>query len=174
MQHSIYNFPIAFSQLTKYMFRGGQPFGLDLASLNIQRGRDHGLRSYNDYRQLVGLPKMQSVDEFGPKVAFLYIKTYGDKYQVQMGLVFQVAEHLKEVYHHVDDIDLWIGGLLEAPEGGALVGYTFKEIIADQFSRLKHGDRYFYEHSPTTNPGHFSPGNISINLLLYRSFLMIL
>lgn len=65
---------------------------------------------------------------------------------------------MKQVYASPDDIDLWIGGLLETPEDGSIVGYTFREIIADQFSRLKRGDRYFYEHSPATNPGFFSTG----------------
>lgn len=60
------------------------------------------------------------------------------------------------VYKHPDDIDLWIGGLLESAKGDALVGPTFSEIIADQFSRFRRGDRYFYEHSPEINPGHLS------------------
>lgn len=50
------------------MFRAGNPFGVDLASINIQRGRDHGLRAYNDYRELVGQPRITSFDEFGPEV----------------------------------------------------------------------------------------------------------
>lgn len=50
------------------MFRAGNPFGVDLASINIQRGRDHGLRPYNDYRVLVGQPRVKSFEEFGPEV----------------------------------------------------------------------------------------------------------
>lgn len=50
------------------MFRAGQPFGVDLASLNIQRGRDHGLRPYNDYRELIGLGKIRDFEEFGANV----------------------------------------------------------------------------------------------------------
>lgn len=57
-----------FLQLTKYMFRAGNPFGVDLAAINIQRGRDHGLRPYNDYRELVGQTKIKSFDEFGEEV----------------------------------------------------------------------------------------------------------
>lgn len=53
------------------MFRAGQPFGVDLVSLNIQRGRDHGLRPYNDYRELVGLPRIKSFKEFGTNVSVL-------------------------------------------------------------------------------------------------------
>lgn len=50
------------------MFRAGNPFGVDLAAINIQRGRDHGLRPYNDYRELVGQPRIKSFEEFGPEV----------------------------------------------------------------------------------------------------------
>lgn len=52
------------------MFRAGQPFGVDLAALNIQRGRDHGLRPYNDYRVLVGLTRITAFEEFGGEVNF--------------------------------------------------------------------------------------------------------
>lgn len=67
-----------------------------------------------------------------------------------------IAERLEKAYNSPSDIDLFVGGLLEVAEGDAVVGPTFREIIADQFSRLKRGDRYFYENIPEINPGHFS------------------
>ncbi|CRK86945.1 CLUMA_CG000762, isoform A [Clunio marinus] len=124
--------------LSRYLFRGGNPYGLDLISLNIQRGRDEALRSYNDYLAVSGRKPIDDFHEFGSVN----------------------AERLESVYKSPHDIDLYVGGLLESSEDDAIVGPTFRDIIADQFSRLRRGDRYFYEHNPTINPGHFLPGQL--------------
>lgn len=120
--------------MSLFLFRAGNPFGLDLASINIQRGRDHGIRPYNDYLEVSGRQRVTDFNEFGP----------------------EIGARLSSVYRHPDDIDLWVGGLLEGAVPGAVVGPTFAEIIADQFSRFRKGDRYFHEHNPDINPGHFS------------------
>ena len=54
---------------------------------------------------------------------------------------------IKSVYKAVEDIDLFVGGLAEAPESGAIVGPTFACIIGAQFKLLMDGDRYFYRHA---------------------------
>ncbi|XP_050081805.1 chorion peroxidase [Anopheles aquasalis] len=120
--------------LTRLLFAGHHPFGSDLASLNIQRGRDHALRPYNDYREWAGLPRITSFEQFGA-----------------------VGERLASVYDSPDDVDLWVGGLLEPPaRGGALIGPTFASILSEQFARLKYGDRYYYTNGPQHNPGFFT------------------
>lgn len=48
------------------------------------------------------------------------------------------------LFRTVDDVDLFIGGLLEEGENGS-VGPTFSCIIGIQFKRFKVGDRYWYE-----------------------------
>lgn len=120
--------------LSRFLFRGHNPFGLDLAAINIQRGRDQGLRGYNDYLEVMGHRKIHSFNQ----------------------LPTEMGHKISQVYHSPDDIDLWVGGLLEKSVDDGIVGITFAEIIADQFSRFKHGDRYFYEYNSKINPGAFA------------------
>ena len=56
------------------------------------------------------------------------------------------------MYRHVEDIDLFTGGLSEPSLPGGVVGQTFGCIIAAQFDRLKRCDRFWWE-----NPSEFSP-----------------
>lgn len=56
----------------------------------------------------------------------------------------------------MDEIDLYIGGISEKPMKDALVGPTFVCIIGDQFSRLRRGDRFFYEERG--HPSSFDQG----------------
>ena len=100
--------------------------GLDLASLNIQRGRDHGLADYNTVRESVGLPRVKNFSEITSDPA--------------------LQAKLKSLYGSVDEIDLWVGGLAEDHVKGSSVGKTFQTIIVDQFERLRDGDRYWYQN----------------------------
>ena len=118
-------------EITNHLFEERRiPFsGLDLAALNIQRGRDHGLRPYNEYRVACNLQRAKSFDDLSKEIS-------GD-----------VIKRLKQVYDSVEDIDLFSGGLSETPLQGALVGPTFACIIGIQFQKLKKCDRFWYENS---------------------------
>jgi len=100
--------------------------GLDLAALNIQRGRDHGLADYNQVRIDLGLQPVTSFDQITSDPA--------------------LALALEETYGSVDNIDLWVGGLAEDHLAGSSMGETFSTIIIDQFERLRAGDRYWYQN----------------------------
>lgn len=103
---------------------------LDLAALNIQRGRDHGLPTYNQCRVDYGLKKIQNMKEL--------LRIVKDESRFN---------RLKQAYGtKINDIDLWIGGLCEAPVKGAIVGPLFSAIIKEQFLRLRNGDRFWYEN----------------------------
>lgn len=115
--------------LRNFLFGPPGAGGLDLASLNIQRGRDHGLADYNDTRAAYGLPKVKTFADISKDPA--------------------IQQKLKDLYGSVDKIDLWVGGLAEDHLQGSSVGPTFAKIISDQFSRLRDGDRLWYQNTFT-------------------------
>jgi hypothetical protein len=45
----------------------------------------------------------------------------------------------------VDNIDLWVGGLAEDHLPNSSLGATFTRILVDQFTRLRDGDRFWYQ-----------------------------
>jgi len=99
--------------------------GFDLAALNIQRGRDHGLCGYNQLREDFGLARC---------VSFSQVDTSP-----------QVLARLASAYDSVDEIDAWVGCLAENHVPGAMVGETLRAILVDQFTRTRDGDRFWYQ-----------------------------
>ncbi len=104
--------------------------GFDLASLNIQRGRDHGIADYNSVRVAYGLPRVTS-----------FAQITGDK---------AVQDALAAAYgsgpEAMNKLDLWVAGLAEKHLPRSSLGETFTRIVVDQFSRLRDGDRYWYQN----------------------------
>ena len=49
---------------------------------------------------------------------------------------------------------MFIGGISEVPVVGALLGPTFRCIVGDQFKRLQHGDRFYFDN--IESPGRFT------------------
>ncbi len=60
-----------------------------------------------------------------------------------------VVAALADAYDTVDDIDIWVGGLAEDHVPGALVGELIHTVLVDQFTRLRDGDRFWYEWEMT-------------------------
>ncbi len=112
---------------------GNVGMAMDLATLNIQRGRDHGLGTLNDLREVLGLTPYLSFDEITSDP--------------------QLRQALANTYLFVDDIDLFTGVLSEDLVAGALVGETNQALFKLQFEALRDGD-YFYYVSQFSAPNH--------------------
>jgi hypothetical protein len=99
---------------------------MDLAALNIQRGRDHGLPSYNDAREDFGLERKSSFEEISSNA--------------------ETVARLSEAYESVNDIDIWVGGLAEDAYQRSMLGELFHKVCKLQFEALRDGDRFWYKN----------------------------
>ena len=75
--------------------------GYDLGSINIQRGRDHGIPGYNEVRKYLNLPPIQNMDQPPAEISEANWAS------------------IRNVYNgRPDDIDLYPAGLAETPLPG--------------------------------------------------------
>ncbi|XP_060764595.1 eosinophil peroxidase-like [Neoarius graeffei] len=123
------------NSLREKLFIFSSKIAQDLASLNLQRGRDHGLPGYNAWRRFCGLSEPKNVTELESVLSNT-----------------DLAHKLIELYGSPDNIDLWAGGLAEPFVPGGRVGPVFSCIIATQFQKIRQGDRLWWE-----NTGVFTP-----------------
>jgi hypothetical protein len=102
---------------------------LDRIANVIHRGRDHGLPTYAQVRRSCGISPANTFADLNNTVSA------------------RVINLLSRTYDHVEDIDLFVGGLAERPLSGAVIGPTFGCLLGQQFEILKKGDRFWYENN---------------------------
>jgi hypothetical protein len=118
--------PFIVDDVRNFLFANMGP-GFDLALLNIQRGRDHGLSSYNDTREAFGLGRAQDFSDISSNQ--------------------DIQDRLASIYASVDDVDLWVGALSEDPVPGGHVGALIRATLKRQFEALRDGDRFWYKRN---------------------------
>jgi peroxidase len=99
----------------------------DLAAINIQRGRDHGIPGYNAVRVAYGL---------------------GAVTWDTMPTTPALRATLAGLYAGPDVLDAWVGCICETHLPGAEVGPLLRAIIWDQARRARAGDRFWYQNDP--------------------------
>ena len=104
---------------------------LDLPALNIQRGRDHRLPVCNAVRRQFGL---------APFTSFSQMSSNPD-----------VVDRLSRAYENVNQVETWICGICEDHAPGSSLGALFNTIVRSEFTRLRDGDRFYFER-----PGYFT------------------
>ncbi|XP_058794605.1 peroxidase-like isoform X2 [Phymastichus coffea] len=140
------------SDITHQLYKTKGEVGLDQISLDIQRGRDHGLPGYNEYRKLCGLRAAKSFDDF-----LDYIPV-------------EMVKNLRVLYKRSDDVDLVIGGMAERPIEDAILGPTFRCLISMQFLKSRRTDRYFYDAADQPKPFTIDQLNTLKKVSLARIF----
>ncbi|MEO0341320.1 MAG: peroxidase family protein, partial [Bacteroidota bacterium] len=103
--------------------------GLDLASININRGRERGLPDYNSIRRSLGLRSYSIFREINLE---------------DIGVTYDLLSN----YLNIGKVDPWVGMLAERRLPGALFGETVMEVLTRQFTALRDGDRFFYLNDP--------------------------
>lgn len=145
---------------------------VDLGAIDVERGRDHGMPTYNQLRQAYGLAPRTSftaitgeaTDQFPAGMgvdnpASLTFSQLRDIFGVSFGLTeardpvqalrnTTRAARLRAIYGSVDNVDAFVGMLAEPHVQGSDLGELQRAIWAREFTRLRDGDRFFFQNDP--------------------------
>ena len=136
-QEEAENFDTTFSgSIAKTLFIPPSESGFqNLLALNIQRGRDHGLPSYSEYRKVCGIPDA-SPSSYNP------FSIYSNEIKNVRAL-----ERLRNTYGSPDNhVDLFVAGMAESVGSSEFLGPTFKCIFRKTLEKLRDGDRFFFQN----------------------------
>ena len=127
------------SVLTTQLFEREEGLGMDLATLNIQRSRDHGLVPHAFWENAC-------LGRFRGTLT-------RDMFRFS-NLVTQTR--FLQTYGALNSVDLWVGGLAEEPIPGGVIGPTFACLFAITFNDLREGDRFWYENDNVFTPNQLT------------------
>ncbi len=126
--------------LRNFLFGPPGQGGLDLVSLNIQRGRDHGLPPYNEVRRAFNLAPAASFEDL------VGVGQIPENDSNRRRAALELARRLEREYGSVEKIDLFVGMLAEPVLKDAAIGELMRTVVAEQFRRLRDGDPNFYQY----------------------------
>jgi hypothetical protein len=112
------------------------PAAVDLGATNLQRGRDHGLPDYNQARLDFGLSPRSSLSEVSSDPSVV----------AALGAAHDAANDGVNGYSAINNIDVFTGAISEDQIPGGSVGELMQAVLVDQFTRLRDGDRFYYEN----------------------------
>ena len=149
---------------------------VDLGAIDIERGRDHGMPSYNALRRAYGLPTKRSFTDItgeaterfasDPQISenpiddpsildFVQLRDgagnvlAADSEEAVVGTRRStLAARLKAIYGSVDRVDAFVGMVSEPHVRGSELGPLQLAIWKRQFEALRDGDRFFYANDP--------------------------
>lgn len=84
---------------------------------------------------------------------------------------YDVRKKLETLYGHPDNIDVFVGGILEDPVPGGRVGPLFKCLLLEQFRTLRDGDRFwwvfkrFFKDKKSVKKSYFNTGTKTLQCL---------
>ncbi|NBP86241.1 MAG: peroxidase, partial [Mycobacteriaceae bacterium] len=145
----LHNYPNALRKLTRI---DGQI--TDLATLDIVRDRERGVPRYNDFREVLHMPRRKSIDEITPNKEW--------------------AKEINEIYNgDVNAVDLQIGMQAEQPPKGFGFSDTAFRIFILMASRRLKSDRFFttdFRPEVYTQVGYDWVNNTSMKDVMLRHY----
>ncbi|MDB4977249.1 MAG: peroxidase [Myxococcaceae bacterium] len=118
----LHNYPEFLRQLPPQETRTRE---IDLAAVDIFRDRERGVARYNEFRAQFGLPRKRELSELSSDPKTL--------------------SALRDLYSHIDDVDLLVGLLSETPPVGFGISDTAFRVFIGMASRRLKADRFITE-----------------------------